>query len=277
MNKLIGQKQNIEYIDKCIEEGTLPKFIIINGDIGSGRKKLAKYISDKLNYSFVEYGTRIEDVRDLIDLCYNYNNKVVYCISNIQNMSVNAKNSLLKISEEPPKSAVIIVTSTGENTLNTIKSRGISINMLPYTNSELLHFIELQEVENCDTDKILQCGINPGQCKELISLNVNDIISLSDSILKNITKASVGNTLKLASMISFKEGQEGVNVQYLLNNLQFKILENSKHYSKKELSVWFTIYNKITETKLNLTKNLNKSYIIDDLLITFKEATNELI
>ena len=76
MNNIVGQKNLIDILDKQIENG-FPRFSIIVGDIGSGRKTISKYIAEKLNLSYVECDTKIETVREVIASSYTYKNR--YC------------------------------------------------------------------------------------------------------------------------------------------------------------------------------------------------------
>ena len=165
----IGQKNLINVINTSIENNALPKFIIISGEVGSGRKTIAKYISNKLNCEYVEFGNKIDDIRQLIDICYTQTRPIIYCIKDAQDMSINAKNSLLKIAEEPSKYATIIMTTTGENTLATIRSRGIEFAIEPYSREDLCEYIKTISVE--DLDIILSCADNIGDCIELSKLN----------------------------------------------------------------------------------------------------------
>ena len=71
----------------------------------------------------------IKEVREVIDGLYltpNESDKKVYIIKNMQNMTPQGQNALLKSLEEPPPFAVFIITVTNSDLiLETVKSRAV--------------------------------------------------------------------------------------------------------------------------------------------------------
>ena len=76
---MIGQKNNLEFIEKLSNDNT-PHFIIIVGGKGSGKTTLARIIADKLNATFSICGTKVDNIREVIDTAYGVRDKVLYCI-----------------------------------------------------------------------------------------------------------------------------------------------------------------------------------------------------
>ena len=74
-------------------------------------------------------------------------------------MSLNAKNSLLKLVEEPPQQAYIIMELQQiENTLDTIKSRCQEIKMDSYELKDIEKFIEKEKADlDEENEKIVKC------------------------------------------------------------------------------------------------------------------------
>ena len=66
---MIGQKKVLRYIDNLIKKG-FPRFIIITGTKGQGKTELAIEISKKLKISFCHIGTKIDDIREMIEMAY---------------------------------------------------------------------------------------------------------------------------------------------------------------------------------------------------------------
>ena len=226
--QIVGQRTVLNHINELISEDKLPHFIILTGPVGSGKKTIAKYIADSLGVEFVLYGNKVDDIRSLIDLCYSQTDNIVYCISDGQDMSVIAKNSMLKVVEEPPKNAYIIFTTTGENTLATIKSRGIEIILQSYSYPELKQVL-VDKAQPDIIDIILQCATTPGECIEMTQLNLKEIIELVDVFVTNIDRASIGNALKITSKLAIALGDAviviGKHIKALSSNLRkiFKI------------------------------------------------------
>ena len=136
---MIGQKNNINTLIQWRCNKSVPRFIIISGDIGSGRLTLAKVIIRMINAKGIIMGNSIADVRDTIENAYTITEPTCYIFINADDMKNEAKNALLKVVEEPPNNAYFIMTVQNiDNMLGTIKSRGTVIKMEPYTREELL-------------------------------------------------------------------------------------------------------------------------------------------
>ena len=105
---MIGQKEVLKQIDNLIENG-FQRFIVITGQKGQGKTEVAKYISKKLNIQMIEIGIKIDDIREMIQLAYKQTEPIIYLIQYADKMSLGAKNSLLKVIEEPPNNAYFIM------------------------------------------------------------------------------------------------------------------------------------------------------------------------
>lgn len=136
---MIGQKNNINTLIKWRCNKSVSRFIIISGNIGSGRLTLAKIIIKMINAKGIIMGNSIAEVRETIENAYTITESTCYIFRNADDMKNEAKNALLKVVEEPPNNAYFIMTVQNiDNMLGTIKSRGTVIKMEPYTREELL-------------------------------------------------------------------------------------------------------------------------------------------
>ena len=136
---MIGQKNNINTLIQWRCNKSVPRFIIIYGDEGSGRLTFAKAIIKMISAKGMIMGNSIAEVRETIENAYTITEPTCYIFRNADDMSTNAKNALLKVVEEPPNNAYFIMTVQNiDNMLGTIKSRGTVIKMEPYTREELL-------------------------------------------------------------------------------------------------------------------------------------------
>ena len=90
---MIGQINLLKQIDKLIEENKFPRFSIVTGQKGQGKTELILQISQKLRISFINFGTGIDEIRQMIELAYKQVNPVIFVINNADNMSLNAQNS----------------------------------------------------------------------------------------------------------------------------------------------------------------------------------------
>ena len=133
---MIGQKHLQSRIEQLITDRTFPRFSILVGPKGSGKKTFANWIITKivrheaLSYSQVCPDVKIDTIRQIIESAYKTISTNIYVIPDADTMSNAAKNALLKVTEEPPNNAYFIMTLEDENnTLETIRSRGTVFHM----------------------------------------------------------------------------------------------------------------------------------------------------
>ena len=102
---IIGQKKLLEDINNLINNNSFPRYAIINGPIGSGKKLISSYIAEKLNATFIPCELSIDSVREVIDMSYTQTSPTLYMWADANKMSINAKNAVLKVTEEPPQNS----------------------------------------------------------------------------------------------------------------------------------------------------------------------------
>lgn len=205
---MIGQKLLKNKISKQIEENTFPRFSIIVGQRGSGKKLIAEYIAKSLNATAINIGTAVDKIRAMIYESYKIFAKVVYIISNADNMSNQAKNALLKVTEEPPNNAYFILTlQDDQQTLATIRSRGTIFRMDNYTVEELSEYAtDKYDSENRNTLPIIRSVCEtPGEVDVLEKLNAIEFYDYINLVIDNIAEVSGANAFKIGDKIAFKE------------------------------------------------------------------------
>lgn len=208
---LVGQAQNLEIIKESIANDALPRFIIISGGRGSGKKTLASYIASMLHATLVYRPLGVDSVRETIESAYFCSTPVVYVFPHADIMSKQGLNALLKVTEEPPKQAYFILTVLGtEYVLPTLISRATVLRMEPYTVPELQLFMR----PNTD-DLVLDIARTPGQLQELQKLG-NDYLDYAQQILDNIGIVTGVNSFKIAMKMKFKEDAEGFEPELIL-------------------------------------------------------------
>ena len=111
---MIGQKHLQSRIEQLITDRTFPRFSILVGPKGSGKKTFANWIITKivrqeaLSYSQVCPDVKIDTIRQIIESAYKTISTNIYVIPDADTMSNAAKNALLKVTEEPPNNAYFI-------------------------------------------------------------------------------------------------------------------------------------------------------------------------
>ena len=166
---------------------------------------VAKYIASELSLVYSECEIRTEAVREVIDSAYNSTTNVFYCFANADVMKVQAKNAMLKITEEPPENAYFCLTLCDDSTLlDTIRSRANVIYLDGYTKDELKEYYYMGTYGNkseCD----LFCSIcdTPGEIDMLTQYGVEfyDYVKL---VADNIAEVEPANAFKSSSKLALK-------------------------------------------------------------------------
>lgn len=223
---MIGQKINMEFLQTCVDNDCFPRFIIITGEKGSGKKTLANYIAKRLLKAFqVEPGNGVEAVREAITNSYRCAGPTVYIFPDADKMSVQAKNAMLKITEEPPRQAYFIMTvESMNNTLGTLKSRGTEIQMESYTEEDLWTFVD----NASDNDKLaIRIASNPGQLQQLREIDTQEFYNFGETVLDNIATVTGVNAFKIGNKFKFKEDGTGYDPMLFLECIKTICLDRS--------------------------------------------------
>lgn len=160
---IIGQDFAKKYLTNSINNDKVNHAYMFEGIEGIGKKKLAEELSRILIN--IEHVTNSPDYIDMYpdgssikiaqvrklqsDIIVKPHSKYkIYIINQAEKMTVEAQNALLKTLEEPPDYAIIIlVTSSKEALLDTIKSRCEIIKFLPISITELKQFLISRGIE----------------------------------------------------------------------------------------------------------------------------------
>jgi hypothetical protein len=182
----------------------------------------AKEISNKLKSMLYVVESGIDNIRKMIRDCYTIQNPVLYLIENGDNLSGEAKNALLKVTEEPPNKAYIIMClESANNTLETIRSRAVMYNMQSYTSEQILtYFHENYDISDWDDEDVPKIkGIIKSLCEtpgEVSLLMENGVLELNDYVEKlvnNVLKVGWANVFKSSSKICLKKDGEGFDLK----------------------------------------------------------------
>ncbi len=227
---MIGQKRILTDLE--VLGARFPRFSIFVGPVGSGRKLIARKVAKQLQADLVILETRVDAIRDAIDMAYKQKNPVVYLIPDADNMSNAAKNALLKVTEEPPRKAYFIMTLTDiENTLPTLISRGTVFHLAPYTEQELREYAERYDVgDDQALDILVNVCITPGEIDKLAGTDILGFYAYVEKVVANIGKVSGPNAFKIAQTLKFKDGEPGYDVILFLRTVIY-------YYHKQALAM----------------------------------------
>ena len=252
---MIGQKNNINTLIKWRCNKSVPRFIIISGDIGSGRLTLAKIIIKMINAKGIIMGNSIAEVRETIENAYTITEPTCYIFRNADDMKNEAKNALLKVVEEPPNNAYFIMTVHNiDNMLGTIRSRGTVIKMEPYSRQELESL--------CNDELLLEYCSTPGQL-QIDKKEVKRAEDCADEIIKALIDKSGTKLLKATTKLRAKKAE----TEKIDCDLFFRVFQQRLFHAMQS---GLLIINPsiLSECKKELSSNtINKKASIECMLI----------
>lgn len=276
---LIGQTRLKETLCRQAQAGTLPAFTILVGDKGQGKDTALQWLFNKYGCTVITTGTKIDDVRDMIEKTKSLSSQVIYYIPEADSMSVGAKNSLLKITEEPPKNLRIVMTLESDgSTLPTIKSRAQVLYMEPYKIDELKEYCQTyHKISENDMERVLEVAHSPGQIDKLLSIGFNDFYDFVEKVYDNLWNVSTGNSFKISNQLAFKPDEEGYPVELFLEIFKLVCVDEMKSaaYEKDDLTSFKFLYNCTTTTVRTLGKmryrGVSKKALFDIWLLDIKQ------
>lgn len=270
MNKIVGQKKIINWVDNLTVD-SFPHFIVLIGAKGSGKRTIAKYIADKLSAVYVECDIKVDAVRNAITLATTVETPIVYCFANSDTMRAEAKNAMLKITEEPPKNAYFILTVVDESTLlETIKSRATVIRMEPYTVKDMEE-LGMSMISDDFTDEqkttfqiAFLTADTPYELKELFTYG-KEFFTYVDLVMDNISEVEAANAFKSSSKLALHGEDDkydlGLFWKAFIYDCLDCIAENPLRYSEG-IIVTDKYYRKQTQLGVNL-QQLYDSWVFE--------------
>ena len=195
---MIGQRNLTSRLGALIRLKKLPRFIILVGEVGSGRRTVAKWLADEMSADFIEVDKSVEAVREVVEKCYMASGATVYFIADGDTLSNPAKSALLKITEEPPKNAYFVMSTTdAENVLPTLVSRAFVYRMDSYSIADIAEFLndpkaDLRAYANCCTN---------GREVNLVKQWGKEFFDFVTLVIDNIADVSGSNALKMENRI----------------------------------------------------------------------------
>ena len=200
---MIGQKKLQDTIQELIQTNSLPRTILLEGDLGCGKHTLVKETSVKL-------GLDVQDITDTLTLEVLQDISVrptpyVYIID-ASGLSIREQNVILKFLEEPLKNSYIFVLCVSKYSLiPTVKNRCYCLSFEQYSTEELKSFIDFQIIP-----EVLEFANTPGRLLSMVNAPVDRMIEFVNSIYQKISNASYSNILKIPSKCYYKDAGDGL-------------------------------------------------------------------
>ena len=295
----IGTKRTIETARTFIAERRIPHAILIEGEQGTGRHKLAHFIAnaavcteitapcgkcrncllsasgnhpDILLVSLLKdkKSITVNQIREIRGSAYvraHMGGRKVIIIENAESMNEQAQNALLKVLEEPPKNVIfILITENASMLLCTIVSRCTVFSLSAPQTSEAADY--LRHTTNADIDTIIEtlkmCRNNIGRALEFLAKKgkTDDIASAFAENL--ISGRSAYELLKT----SYPLEKNRVKCQEFVDSLKLHLTEEMRSHISKGLSVERLVkyYDILTDAEPSLETNINISLFLNALV-----------
>lgn len=267
---MIGQSKLLQAIDRQLSYSA-PGLTILVGAEGSGKSLIAKYIAKQLNAQLINCGIKADDVRQAIKLAHTQSQRTVYLFSHADKMSPNAKNALLKVTEEPPRKAHFILTLTDlNNTLETLKSRGTVFYMQPYTPDEILQYCELTAQQFTEREKeiITQVCLVPGEVQSLKNKDVQAFYVYVQTVAEHVAKVSGANAFKIGTKLKFKDTDDGWDIVMFMRILMLVYRDLLLNTGEAHYAASIRLVSKYLG-QLS-TNGINKSATLDMLILELR-------
>lgn len=232
VNNMIGQERNLEMIFNWRMKKAIPRFIVITGEKGSGRLTLSKEIASLITCTPVIIGNTVDEVRTVIESSYSVKDTTLYIFRDADRMRNEAKNALLKVTEEPPNNAYFIMILTSlENTLDTIRSRSAHIQMESYSKKDIQEALKNDYFCTNDCSEMLDYCENIGQMLYWKDRgDLSEFVDFCKLTIENIDKVTGGNAFKIANKLKLKEKDEkGYDPIFFIKTV-YKMFTQDKYF-----------------------------------------------
>lgn len=302
-NEILGNNKIKQDLQEIIDNNTISHSYMFVGIDGIGKKLIAKEFARKIlclnkqnqncatcdscikfnsgnNPDFLEIfpdgnSIKIAQMREMQEKVYQkpiVSDKKVFIIDQVEKMTEEAQNSLLKTLEEPPEYMVIILITSNENKLlNTVKSRCIRINFTGLSKQDITKYAGAHQINIASQNLLEMCGGSIGKL-EKINENIDDYNSLElatnkliDGKLKNVVEEMNCFNILCESKEIIQDLLDYMTVLIYLH------ISKEKDYRQKFLNT----IKLIEETKQRLNSNTNYDMSIDNLLFKIWEEFNE--
>lgn len=289
MAQVIGHEKNKNYFDNIIRLGLVGHAYLFVGKNGIGKKLFAKEIAKGIMCSNAEginycdnceacntfdsgsdfkiiYPTKgvikVDEIRDFCSELFLLPTKAkhkVFIVDEAECMNEQAQNALLKVLEEPPLYAVIIlITSNKEKLLHTIKSRVTEISFDPLTKDMINTIAELNAV-SCSDDAILFAN---GSAKKAMDYMQDELFGIS----KNLADTLIKRDFLLVNR-KFEEIKADKKLKSAISQILERVMQIFSIRLKNDISFDYKLIDNIENAIQNINRNANVDLTLDALMI----------
>lgn len=253
---------------RLVSQNSHPDLKIIERDYTeTDRKKVLKSIKDGEQMSDSELKTlkksafiRVDDVRTINEFMSKRSSGDgwrIVIIDSIDDMNPASANAVLKILEEPPHKALMLLISHNPNRLlPTIKSRCAKLDLKPLNDTDLASLLRRYRPELAETKVKRVAAIASGSIGKALNYVDNDAASRYDelcAIIAHGKKFTISEVMDFASSGAADETSYNLSRELILKFLSEKVKTSSKIVEVADC--WDNAVKVFSETeRLNLDK-----------------------
>lgn len=270
---MIGQRNLRGRLGAMIRLKKLPRFIILVGEEGSGRRTLSKWVAEELQTEFCEVDKGVEAVRGAIAESYKRDKPIVYFFPDVDMMSGAAKSALLKVTEEPPRGIYFIMSTTdAERVLPTLTSRASVYNMDSYSIGEIAEFIN---DPNEDLKLYANCCNNGREVSLVKQWGAEKFFEFVLKVVDNISEVSACNALKLEEQIAFADEEDKYDPKIFLQAFRAECMRKIMNLTDRAQRGTYVAWIQITSDRLQemQIRSINKQEVFDMWIFDIREVT----
>lgn len=259
--QLIGQYGNLDIIDRWKD---IPNFIIVQGDEHTGKTHLVKYICSRFKKYYVQVGNTVDDVRKLVEQM-NENSDTVYHFKNFHQASLQAKNALLKVTEETPAGNTIVIS--GMSQLSTLESRARKLVMEAYSQDDMVEYLSKYYLPDVAL-RLYKAGIRtPAKCELYKDYPyIEQLLEYTENIFTDLTVLSLDAIIVLVSRFERRyKNDECIDACALFLDMLIHLVN---YNVKNSFNMKFS-YSNVVDILVYCRKNLISSPNIDRKLLLY--------
>ena len=296
---LKGNGRVKDAVMSVISSSRLPHAVIIEGEAGTGKRTLAKYLAKVAvcdssappccscrSCHLADIGTHpdietvapedkkknisVEQIRYLRTTAHHSahtSKRRAFIIEQANTMNASSQNALLKVLEDPPSDVLfILLVNSSSSLLETVVSRCLVLSLsVPTLEDAVQHLVENTKVnEERAKELCLLCGNNIGRALELISGKSDNAGRLAaHKYFENIEKADILSALLCTVSLEKKRPEVDVFVKELCEILIGKI--KSAGNMNETAREYMRMYELVREISPLLDTNINLSLFFSAL------------
>ena len=278
---MIGQKLVKSKVSCLIGMGKLPRFCLFTGETGMGKRTLMRWAAGQMTKAnVIEYqDCKVDTVRTMIKEAHKITAPTIFIMADIHTMSTQAKNAILKITEEPPNNSYFFMSATSENdVLDTIKSRSVIFSLQPYSKDELREYIRFKQKKGLHflaeiEEFILNICNTVADVEYMFSIDVVAFRDYVSTVFEKIAKVSGPNSFKLSDKLALKDEADKYNLKLFFQTFQYMCLQHMIGVSKDEEERYFRGVEITSEASQDLMiSGINKQMLVDNWILSIRKA-----